>query len=1337
MPRDNQQQVLLPKNTSEEKVEYPLRQPGDGTKFFIFLFVLPALCTALLSFLCAWLIFPSGSSSFPAKFFYFAYLLRISIYHFAVLVGFLFLLWVPIFLALCNLSERLELLLIIARTVLLIGVVLVLFPHKIISEFIQGGEPRRSVILYYILPFAGGLTIYLIAAFFNNRRTAFRDVRTATEPQGRKYPDRWLYFDAMSIFLVLFTMIVIEAWFLSLMGHGQFDLSPYDRFGQQAYNSAFKQDKLFQAGSAAREPIRNLQVLWRFILERPSHVPDSLTPPPHAAAKTRYPARLLQYRMIKLSWLCCGILNALLFFLWACLSNRLMRAILIPVTFHERDTRGVLFKSNHYLIHFTRAMLLKYPHLFVGGVILTLIFLMTPALLTSIGRIDVLKDLFAADEIILALGVFIAWFSPISLAAVRPDETFGDYFEHRLANHIMMVQSHTVFIGYGDLGKRVLDREIDQMQQMPSQKKKMFFEVVSPDLRLEQLCSQAIVIEHDPKDVIYASQNNLLGNYGAVSTCIRSYRSRDAHGHIVHPEKRVLVPVVIGEAREPFINSRVNLERASLVISMVPDEEGVQTVFERATKSNLSSIICVSRSDQISYLTYRSRHHSIILVYPKHNQGIALGERLKAAILKVRAVRRMTGNWWPQVVVIGNNRANHYMLERLWASLPGDHRNRNKILERHFGFIVTATEGAQMHPMLKDIDNRETYDQGWPATYITGGRYPYSAADIEPEETFNVPARMVNASDIRALEDCLRGHHPDILVINHEEVDKSLIMLSRCMRALERIKTRQPADFRLPFILLSATRGNEWERLSLGDASRYYNALCNLHHEDLAADLSYPEHAHFDHFQREQIGESIVDSLADVEEMIAGACATLRHPLRAAKIKRSADKRTAKAGFIEVNGCLPNRPGALTTYISRLSGVDFDNKPKTEIEALWRKANNLLPPDEAYLPSYQYLRYVKLDPEQKGFALSGYATLAPLLENSLITEPTNANSSLVARLFANDGRHYSERKIDTDAQKFTLDKELPKRILQSFSEPVSPGVPEVIDRLTGRTPGKYNAVGDFRKVLLDPQSDNYDGKYACPGMPICRIAAFQDYVVASNSLRLQRLAAEPDNLRHQKRRLLHVRNYHCCTNTTMANEKEIPNIDSPYARVFCCCRGDDQPGLIAMVLNTLLFRSNLRRHSASDDSEKDWVINIDYFKDISCQNSHFTLNRLFGAFVEKPKISGSPLRLPIQVLRILPIGKVDSARQWYYYARTLHAFLNSLDQQPRFRFYWLNEKREQREETDDPPKFDEKNRQSYPVVLVIEQQGLKQQRQAATDKVCDLCGVQDKNYDCRKLRAWV
>ena len=143
-----------------------------------------------------------------------------------------------------------------------------------------------------------------------------------------------------------------------------------------------------------------------------------------------------------------------------------MKEILIPVTFHERDVRGVILKAYRYLWQFIQALTLKHPFLFIGGGAVVGILLIIPLVFVSVDQFRYLKDLIiGTDQLIWTIGIFIAWFSPIVSALIHPDETFGDYFNKRLANLLMMVQGHKVIIGFGNLGKRVSDREVKQLQE--------------------------------------------------------------------------------------------------------------------------------------------------------------------------------------------------------------------------------------------------------------------------------------------------------------------------------------------------------------------------------------------------------------------------------------------------------------------------------------------------------------------------------------------------------------------------------------------------------------------------------------------------------------------------------------------------------------------------------------------------------------------------------------------------------------------------------------------------------------------------------------------------------
>lgn len=1328
------------KENPVDDVEYPLRGKWDILKFSLYLFVLPILITLGATSICGYFLFQNT----PGQHFR-----SVAVVHSAILLILLLLLWIPAFFAIVNWKNWIERTIILLRNVLGIAFILFFFPHKVVYEFLAGEHPEIDIWDRYWVVVMGLLVIYLFIATLKTYRTAFKEIMAGKKPQERKHPERWQWFDSMSFIFLLCAVIFIELWTLSTIGNNHIELNPC-----QNPIHALLQREMFPDSSRQSDSTRvsakkslntnrgadSLNIVGSQSFPGATESPgqqtnvDRISSNATQSQVTDFPdndkksPEQIKREMRVITWLACSILTALIFFLTACLGNRLVNNILVPVTFHERDVRGVIQKAYRYLWHFSLAMLLKHPFLLIGGILISFVFLTIPIILISIDKHSILDSLVQIDLLILVIVISFAWFSPMTLAVVRPDETFGEYFNRRLANHLMMVQGHIVLFGFGSLGKRVLNREISKMLNHKEEKKSRFLEVVTPDIRLEQLSNHVVVIEKSPADVIYSGMDNLLGSYGVVSTYNRIYKSKDPRGEIIHPEKRILVPTVIGMAKEPFISSRVNLERAKLIVSMVPDEESVQTIFDRANQSNVPSIISVSRSDQISYLTYRARHRRIVLVYPKHIQGVTLGNRLWAAMLKVRSIEGMKDNEWPRVLVVGNSKANHFMLETLWTYLPGDRGKKSELIQKNFAFIVISSGEPLGYPALKDKSNQAIFDMYWPKTFVTGGRFPEQVVQTISVGELKLDTRMVNEADTMAYETCIRAQQPLLLVINHDEVEKSSLILLRCMRAIERLKMQDVKNFRLPLILLSSARGDERESLVMGDSSRYYDALCKIHHERLAEDNSYPQHSRYDHFNRELTGESISDSLSDAEEIIAGA-------------RRSFSGRENRQ-FIEITGCLPNRPGSLANYLATVAGIKFTKREWQDIEKAWAETIEQAKSIQPHMPSFQYLRHVKLDdPQQRGFALTGYAALIPISENSFVFQESPEKSNQVARVFANDGRNYVEKQLDPDEMYTASEKKDLQRKLDRIREPQAPGVPDVINRLTWRTDrNKRNTVEEFKDVMLNLQDDGTTGKYACPGMNLCRIAAFQDYVAASNNLRLAKKslpgAEEPDELWHSK-------NYYCCKEIDNTKDEEKPTPASSYARVFLCSNGPSKPGMIARVMNALFFKLDHTRLEATGNPEDDWLMNIDYFQHITCQNTYFTMNRLFGILEDKPEAEEAKklLVFPLHLIRIMPIGDIESAKHWFIYARALYHILNNFSGE-KFRFYWLDGNRIPHLEVDDIPTFNKSDQGGFPVVIVIQREKKKkaaaQESAKSEDKeMCKLCGVQEKEFDCHKFRAWI
>ncbi|MFQ5627636.1 MAG: hypothetical protein ACE5I1_02655, partial [bacterium] len=394
------------------------------------------------------------------------------------------------------------------------------------------------------------------------------------------------------------------------------------------------------------------------------------------------------------------------------------------------------------------------------------------------------------------------------------------------------------------------------------------------------------------------------------------------------------------------------------------------------------------------------------------------------------------------------------------------------------------------------------------------------------------------------------------------------------------------------------------------------------------------------------------------------------------------------------------------------------------------------------LPSFQYMRDIILDPDGQKFALTGYATLTSV--NDLKNEDYTGTSTI--RIFTNNGESYRESEFDIDLAQDTYASVEEKKTVRDIAvqeheakrkyttEPPKPGVPEVIDRIMIRDPGAYNSVDEYHNVLYNPGKNNESGPFACPGMANCRIAAFQDFVSASNNKRIFRYVSNNKADIYKPEKLLHVRNYYCSSSNLDQDvlKKVKPGLSSYYARIFCCCSVENDYGMIAMVLNHLIFR-NFEKIVEPENKNDDWAISVQYLKDETCHNRYFSLNRVFGKVIKNPKFNEfNPNKPPMHLLRILPIGSPESARLWYIYAKSIYGFFKEIFQDYSYIFKWINQNRASRS-FDQEPDFSSKSSGEYPIVYIIKK---------LTDDIeqvdfCKLCKTQPSEFDCRNLRAWV
>jgi hypothetical protein len=1066
--------------------------------------------------------------------------------------------------------------------------------------------------------------------------------------------------------------------------------------------------------------------------------------------------------------------GAFLLFLIGIVPLRLMSFVLPSAQHGEAAYCQRLINTPAYAGQFYRAILAENPLFSITSLVVLIFLIAMPLLAVLGGQPALLTGMVGADQILFIFALLAAWLSPIVYAGVYVDRTYGVYFNNKLSDLILGVRDHVVILGFGDLGQRVVNRELRKLNRrthgqslhrrfmirrkrtssglIPDQRRKnkrirkaWFEKVVSPELNIEMLCPHFIIVDRNSDNFFFATTNDSLGTYGVVAPLHQSRFSRERDAS--EPRLRILVPIVQGDATEPFTLSRVNLERASLLISTVSQEERIREIFTRAAEAGLRSIICVSRSDQMINLTYKATRHPITLVYPKQNSGLALGHRLIAATLKVRP-QLHAGQPAPRIMVVGLNKSNHFMLETLWHNWPvTDASQKAEIFADMLRFVITADDSRYTMPqpehptstaavatesdfnsspveknLVTPLSTSSYFNRVWRSNYITGFRHYQPAGSARPLY-FAVPTCVMQSDEAGVLERCLEEFRPDILVINDDNVDKSIMLLVRAINGLERLKYEHP-NLRLPLILMSAALGDEAEQKDIGDSFRLYEALTQLYRDSRAP--VHPRHAYFrPQSPRRLVGDSVHDGLADAEEIISGIRDNweLADEIGSGERfqLRSPDAAAATRGEVfELNTCLPNAPGALARLAARLAGLEFSRTGDEPVEKFF--VHSPVPgvgaPAKIARPSFQYLRHSKLEVPGRGFCLSGYADLQEEALEEIARESFGELDAIAARVYATDGRNYLDPQ-QADPQNEALP------------------APRLITLATGKASQSLHTQ-TFVDVMMGGQDGNATGEAFCPGMTICPIASYQHYIVATNGREIEAWQRHKEN-----RPLRDAPNYGCAR---IVVPRTNPNAFPRYARIFCCCHAKrNDPGLIAVALNILSFQrfaKLYRRPARERNLANDWIVNVEYFKDVSCQNRLFSLNRLFGV----RRYTRDLLRengwtmddyenrlrtiLPISLLQIMPAGSPEDARRWFDYAVALYRYLVLIaPPQREFCFQWWDQNERHQEKQSLDPAAEE-----YPIAIQINNR--KQRRE---ENCCEFCGVEDPDmaFGCAQIRPWM
>lgn len=1185
-----------------------------------------------------------------------------------------------------------------------------------------------------------GIHLLCVYAFVKNLRQAnlpmaIRDLtarfRRRPRPQSaeRAFRPRW-FAGAFSFIFGLYFVLLFEWWMVNIN---------VTALSDRTIHQSQMMSKIFHLAQPDTANFLNLPKIfqpYRTLLS-----PDSTTMPP--APEPLAPTssqRLLGNLLPSLSIMLCG---AFLLFFGCIVPLRLMSSVLPPVQHNESAYLQRLAAAPTYAGQFYRAVVAENPLFSITSLMVLIFLIVTPLVVKIGGKVELLDDLVGPDQILFIFTLLAAWISPIIYAGVHVDRTFGSYFNTKLANLILSVRDHLVVLGFGDLGQRVVNREllkVEHRQRKIRQRRRLprlfrpSFEwldkTISPDLNVEYLCTNLIIVDRNTENFLFAANNDVLGAFGVVGALEKFVASKAP----APPEQRqrVLVPIVQGDATEPSTLSRVNLERADFLISTVSQDERIRDIFSRAVEVGLRAIICVSRSNQIVNLTHKAPHRPITLVYPKQNSGVTLGQRLIAATLKVQPTLPPEQTA-PRIMVVGMNKSNHFMLEMFWHNLTGlDDPHRAKYFFKNLRFVITGKPEIYTVPCDKEAKSSLPFDSGftrlWRSTYVTGFRH-LQVPQAERVPHFAVPTCVMQTDEAGIFARCYDEFRPDIVVINDDEVEKSRMLLLWSVNCLERLKSEKPG-FRLPLLLMGAARGDEIEQKDTGDIFQFYEALTRLYGDDRGP--GYPRNAYFRRqAPRRLIGDSVQDALADTEEIISGIRdtweqASAKHATRHAALE---NLNAAWRDVFELDTCLPDTVGALARLTARLAGLEFSRAPDAVLEKFFATTG---PTATILRPTFQYIRHLKLDVEGDGFCLTGFADLQENTMAEIAAEHFDEEEAIAMRAYVKDVHNYVDCRADDPAirnlpaprlLKLATGTSLNALDTQTFVN-VMLGQP-----LPAALPDKTTAAAD-RQI----------GATFCPGMASCPIASYQHAIVANNAN-----AFAAWRTQNQNPLLRAAPSYGCAP---MPLQPKVRNGTPQSARVFYCCHAErNDPGLIAVALNLLNFQrvAGLRNRAArAQNLAQDWIVNIEYFKDSACHNRLFSLHRLFGA----RRYTKDLLReqhwdmaqyetymqqvMPLSLLQIMPVGSREVARRWFDYAVALYRFLDTFEPK-RFCLQWWDQNDIWQDKMELLPHGGE-----HPIAIQINRRLDGQQIGEKKDR-CEFCGVNDPemSLSCAQRRPWI
>jgi hypothetical protein len=482
-----------------------------------------------------------------------------------------------------------------------------------------------------------------------------------------------------------------------------------------------------------------------------------------------------------------------------------------------------------------------------------------PVVLAMLGRPDRLALFVGPDQLLASLAITSTVLSPFAYRAARPAQTYSEFFKIQLANAIVTMRKHLVVIGYTDISLGVLRtaqwRELSRIQpiregvqrgQKRSNPREVAELFVSPDLDLEVLSLTMVLVDEDVRSYTFAYEDEILGRYGVVE--LSQISDRDSGEASRYERQDWYVAVLQGNATEPYVISRVNLDHARFVVSTVPDPYDAKSAIIQIHEARKPGIVSIPRAFDMNRLVHLTADRPVSLVYSKHSTGLVVGQRLLLAVEYLLADYDRNGvSGFPRIMVIGRDASNFYMLDvlayyyaghrfgpgmRIWdycrallflKDAPWTHPSH----ERYPPMLRVDPSGSVwFHPTGRQVRRAWRADSSTSAEFSgeygrppDGGEFQgrlggkgdgavrlgaTQFTDVWPMAWFtdarprradrilSVPLRtaVLAQGEYGRIEGCLAEFWPDIIIVNDESPSQTTPLMTETVRAIKRLQAR-------------------------------------------------------------------------------------------------------------------------------------------------------------------------------------------------------------------------------------------------------------------------------------------------------------------------------------------------------------------------------------------------------------------------------------------------------------------------------------------------------------------------------------------------------------------